>query len=367
MDAKSNYLALCCSEQWKNGLFYHIEPHGDGLWLDCTQHPSGAFCLNALDSGENGFSWSRVVVDANLPKDSALWIYAYASDTPAWETWPALQRDFAALQGDVSNVLRGGFGPPAAAGTDCYLNCCGRYLWIALELDAVGGQSPVIERLSLRMGGDHMADYLPAIYRGDDFTRRFLSIFDSMTIDMERAIDALPQRLDYENTDPELLRYLASWVCVGEGDALESRIRAALPDYETRYTVAGICRSVRELTGRTPLLIEYFSVDPNRPECRNPNLYRRLYGEDPYRFFILLDSGAFASRDKMEAFLSEMEPLIPAGTSFELVLLKKCVQLDWHTYLGINSTVGSYLPVAIDETVTIHYDTTIGGSTHASF
>lgn len=58
-----------------------------------------------------------------------------------------------------------------------------------------------------------------------------------------------------------------------------------------------------------------------------------------------------------------MQGLIPAGMSLELVLLKQCVQLDWHTYLGINSRVGSYVPAVIDENVTIHYDTTIGGAT----
>ena len=48
----------------------------------------------------------------------------------------------------------------------------------------------------------------------------------------------------------------------------------------------------------------------------------------------------------------------------QLVQLKQCVQLDWHTYLGVNSRVGGYVAAAIDEQVTIHYDTTIGGANH---
>ena len=46
------------------------------------------------------------------------------------------------------------------------------------------------------------------------------------------------------------------------------------------------------------------------------------------------------------------------------MLLKPCVQLDWHTYLGINSRIGEYVTAVIDELVTIHYDTTIGGEDH---
>jgi len=59
-----------------------------------------------------------------------------------------------------------------------------------------------------------------------------------------------------------------------------------------------------------------------------------------------------------------MRELIPAETTLELVLLKPCVQLDWHTYLGINSQIGSYVQAAIDEKMTIHYNTTIGGADH---
>ena len=83
-----------------------------------------------------------------------------------------------------------------------------------------------------------------------------------------------------------------------------------------------------------------------------------------YRFFLLLEEDTFADRDSMERFLERMEDRIPAGTELELVLLKNRVQLDWHTYLGINSRVGGYIPAAIDERVTIHYDTTIGGAEH---
>ena len=184
---------------------------------------------------------------------------------------------------------------------------------------------------------------------------------------MERAIDALPSAVDYEYAEGELLRTLASWVCVNpvtKADQLRDRIRTALPDYENRFTVEGVRRSVRRLTGKDPILIEHFTVSPNRPDCGNPQLYRRLYGENPYRFFVLLPEGTFASQQARQTFLGEMERLIPAGMSVQLIELKQCVQLDWHTYLGINSRVGGYVPAVIDEQVTIQNDTTIGGASH---
>ena len=360
-------MVFCCAEQWLGGCFHQIEPWGDGLRLDAARFSAGLYCTAAVDSGENGFSWERVVVEADLPPDTALRVYAYASDARQWGDWADLDQGLRSLEGDPTSALRAVFGPPVAQQGDCLLRKTGRYLWLMLELAATGTQSPVIRALRLQMRGDHMVDYLPAIYQGEDFTRRFLSVFNSMYADMERAIDALPGQMDYEHTGGDMLRTLASWVCVDQGgsdERLRERIRTALSDYEDRYTVEGVRRSVRRLTGREPILIEHFQVSPNRPDCRNPELYRRLYGEDPYRFFVLLPEDTFSSQREREQFQQDMEEVIPAGMSMQMIQIKPCVQLDWHTYLGINSRVGGYVPAAIDEQVTIHYDTTIGGANH---
>jgi len=362
-----DYLTLCCREQWQDGLFCHVMCEGDTLRLSAA-HYQGACCLPPVDSREKGFSWSRLRIGAELPQDCGLRVYIYCSDNGEWSVWEELRDAFQeAKEENITAILQACFGPPLPPGTDCLLRASGRYLWIAFELTATGEQHPFIEAISLRMGGDHMIDYLPSIYRDNDFTWRFLSIYNSMMQDMEDAVEAMPGQLNAESAGEGMLDYLARWVCVepGEGSPQDAqdRMRTALDEYETMYTPEGVKRSVQRLTGQTPLLIEHFMVDPNQADCRNPALYRRLYGDNPYRFFVLLHEDTFASRDKMEWFLGRMRELIPAETELELILLKQCVQLDWHTYLGVNSRIGSYIPAVIDETVTIHYDTTIGGTT----
>ena len=358
-------MVFCCAEQWMGGYFYRTEPWKDGLRLDPERFSTGVYCLAAVDSGEKGFFWGRAAVEADLPPDTALRIYARAADTKRWQDWKDLDEGIRGLTGDPIPALREIFGAPVSESGDCLLPCTGRYLWIMLELTATGSEAPVIRALRLWMRGDHMTDYLPAIYQGQDFTRRFLSIFDSMYADMDRTIDALPGRMDYQYADGELLRYLASWVCVEQGgEVLRERIRTALPDYEDLYTVEGVRRSIRRLTGREPILIEPFQVSPNRPDCCDPVLYRRLYGEDPYRFFVLLPEGTFSGQKEREQFQRDMQEVIPAGMSMQMIQLKPCIQLDWHTYLGINAQIGGYVPAAIDEQATIHYDTTIGGAKH---
>lgn len=361
MSATQEYLNLCCREQWEAGVLWNLECRGDALLL-----PPDAFmglaCLKVLDSGESAFRWERLKIRAELPDDCALRVYARAADQP---DWPERDR-LGAAETPFPEQVRSLFGPPAAAGTDVLLGCTGRYLWLVLELAAGGAGRPRIDGISLRIRGDHMVDYLPAIYQEQDFTYRYLSIFNSMLQDLEGEIDAMPRLLDVHSAPPEMLRFLAGWLCVEpeERGPLPERLPQVLEEYEGLYTVEGVKSSVRRLTGRTPEIVEHFAVDPNDPACRNPALYRRLYGENPYRFFLLLPNDTFASRWEMERFLERMKTLVPAETELELVLLKPCIQLDWHTYLGVNSRIGSYIPAAIDETAVIHYDTTIGGRDH---
>ena len=204
----------------------------------------------------------------------------------------------------------------------------------------------------------------PAETPKDDVARASC-IAEALVQPMEEELDGLPRQLDPASAGDSMVEFLARWLCMepeqGE-EHLRERLAGILEEYETMYTVEGVRRTAARLTGQEPFIIEHFAVDPNDPACRNPALYRRLYGEDPYRFFLLLPQGTFEKQQDMERFIERMGQLTPAETEMELVLLKPCIQLDWHTYLGINSRIGDYIPAAIDDSVTIHYDTTIGGA-----
>lgn len=361
-------LVVSRREEWAAGVNVGLEYQGDAVHLEVPRHRWGLLGLRSIDSGVKGFSWERVRVEGEFPSGSSLRVYAYASDSKSYGLWPDLDRALRELSGEADElrrVVEEVYGPPAGRGPDILANRKGRYLFLLLEVMSSGASGPTIRGVRVWMEGDHMVDYLPALYQGDAFTRRYLSVFNSMVLDMEERIEEIPCLLDWETTGEEMLRYLSTWVCLdGSGSTAEELRRwgpTALDDYEGLYTAAGVRRSVRRLTGREPIIIEHPSVDPNAPTCIDPELYRRLYGDDPYRFFVLLEEDTFPSRDKIEEFLARMEGLIPAGMKLELVLLKRCVQLDWHTYLGVNSVVGSYVAAAIDENTTIHFDTMIGG------
>ncbi|MBQ9348605.1 MAG: hypothetical protein IJT94_14930 [Oscillibacter sp.] len=371
MSAAQEYRTICRAEEWQRGRFWRTECEEDALVLS-PGSIWGAACLGPIDGTEKGFAWNRVKLAAQLPRDAGVRVYARASDDRNWseldENWSegTLGNPRAPLDTDGVPPLEALFGE-AVAGTDVLLRVTGQYLWLAVELASGGETGPRIDAVSIRFSGDHLIDYLPSIYQEQDFTYRWLSIYNSLFQDLEQEIDSLPGRLDVDSADAELLSFLGRCVCLDEGmpqGLLREMIPHALEFYESMYTAEGIRRSAWLLSGQRPELIEYFDVDPNLPSCQNPALYRRLYGENPYRFFLLFPYDTFSSQRDMERFLSRMRDRIPAETDLELILLKPCVQLDWHTYLGLNSRIGSFVPAAIDETQTIHYDTTIGGTDH---
>ncbi len=360
MSDTQKYLTFCREEEWKQGKFWHTRCQGDTVVLEPGAF-RGIFCLKRIDSTEGGFQWSRLIIRAQLPPDTDVRIYARTSDEGEWEDGDKFWENDGIQQ---LNLL---FGAPVAAGKDAWLSLTGRYLWLALELITGGQAGPRVESLSLRMAGDHMVDYLPSIYQGQDFTYRYLSIFNSMFQDMERAIDELPRMLDVGSAGGEMLDYLAGWLCLRPGKEpvqLKTQLPDILENWEMMYTVEGIQHSARMLTGTEPYLIEHSVVDPNDPACKNPGLYRQLYGENPYRFFLLFPKQTFASQRDMEWFLERMQDRIPAGTELALVLLKPAVQLDVHTYLGINSRIQGYVPASITEKAALHYDMMIGGPDH---
>jgi phage tail-like protein len=346
MSTAHGQLVLRRREDWRIIRSANIEHAGDALTIRRSASSAASVYLGAVDSGERGFVWGRVSLEAELPQDTLIRTCAFASDD--------------ALEDPEDEAYL-----PVGESEDFYLAAEGRYLW--LKLVFIGSEhAPVLHAVRLWMYGDHMLDYLPEIYRGNDFTKRFLSVFDSIAMDTEREIERMPERFDFERASGDMLRHLASWLSAEDEDfeddaSLREYMRSLSGVYESLYTAEGVRRSVRRLTGREPLIIESADVDPNSPDCPDSGLYRRLYGENPYRFFILLPEDTFENSRELAAFTRRMGKLIPANTSFSTVLLTPGARLDRHSYLNINTMVSDYTQAVIDESRAMNSDTTIGG------
>ena len=353
-------------EEWVKAVLFQIELQGDHLMLSGGGVPMGFVCFPVIDSCEKGFCWSRAWLEGFFPPDTTVRLRCYLSDELEeekggfdWQVQHLCEKE------EPLRAARMLFGSPISDATDFLIPGSGRYLRLMAEIGSTNGEKPFISALRVQMAADHMTDYLPAIYRGDDFTYRFLSIFDSMTSDLEQRIDSISKELDIQQADEEMLSYLASWLCLeptADTEALQQRMHTALEDYETMYSVEGIRRTIRRLSGHDAMIIEGKDVDPNSPDSGDSDMLRELYGDNPYRFFALMDENALPTAQEREALIEQMRHYIPAGVEMELVTLRNAVQLGWHTYLGINTVLKGYVPAVIGDNTSIYVDTMIGGN-----
>ena len=353
-------------EEWASAVLFQVEQQGDSLMLDGGKVPMGFVCFPMIDSREMEFRWSRVWLEGYFPPDTTVRLRCYLSNTPEeqeggfdWQIQHLCEKE------DPLLAARMLFGAPISDGTDFLIPGSGRYLRLMVELGSTNGEKPYISALHLQMAADHMTDYLPAIYREDDFTYRFLSVFDSMVSDLEQHIDSISKELDIRQADDEMLAYLASWLCLeptADREALQQRMLTALEDYETMYSVEGIRRTIRRLTGHDAIIIEGKDVDPNASDTGDSDMLRQLYGENPFCFFALMEEEALPTAQDREDFVEQMKYNIPAGVEMELVVLRSGVQLGWHTYLGINTMLKGYVPAVIGDNTSIYVDTMIGGN-----
>lgn len=365
MGKSQKKLYFCKKEDWICCAGKGFIPVGDKLVHDLDKSRSAFLILPVIDSGQYGFIWERLKIEGYFPDDSVVSVYAKAWNAEGLEKFSD-NEDMNGSDEKIRKDFNLFLGSPISRSTDSILNLEGEKLLIALEISAGGEEAPEVNEIAVTVESDHMTDYLPAIYRKDDFTRRFLSIFNSMFLDMEKRIGDIPEIFDINSKRTEVIKLLSYWLAIPGMSIDEGKmgelIKTAFFDHEDKYTKKGLMRSIKLLTGKDSIIIEHFEVNPHSGECSDPQVFERLYGDDPYTFFVLLPEDTFKNTDEKESFIRDMKHFIPAGRRMELILLKQGIQLDWHSYLGVNSMVGDYTSVKIDENSSLQFDTIIGGS-----
>lgn len=199
-------------------------------------------------------------------------------------------------------------------------------------------------------------EYFPEVYQTrDDFFERYISIFQSMYLDVERRIDKLPMRLDYEKAEYEDLLQLAEWIgmdevivqeAVREGDVQKLRrlIAHANEIQSGKGTKKALKLVLQILYGENIQLLEYFKwyeYLEHRPQ--ELVLYQKLYGQDSFSLTILVeekDGREFteAERKSMHRVVTRM---LPFGMNCNLIFLRSSCHMDTHCYLDHNSQLAS--------------------------
>lgn len=305
---------------------------------DCDAKKAGRFFSRILDSGEKETIWHRMVMDAWIGENMAIYVYLYATDSQImadeverlWDQGEWTLPDMAALMADFQKL-------EIRNPEDILLHeVQGRYLWLGMVAWGNGAGSPAVRTIQIYFPKEVWNRYLPEIYQGknQEFLERFLSIFQSLYEDFERRIRKDTSWLDLLAVDPEMLNWLAGWIHVENGhlwtaEHLRQYLMEGAALFGRRGTARGLIRMVEIFTGETPYLVE---MEP---------------GEDPHRFTLFLKESVIADARSYRAAERIIREGKPADMEVNLVPLRPYLFLGMDTYLGINSRLSGYGPAAL--------------------
>ena len=340
--------------------------------LKGTSLVKGRYFSQALDSAELGTEWHKFVAEADIPANTQIQISHYAADEKQvtirsrttnldkyLEDAAELSEEARAQRAADLDALD--WSPSVVNATDALiLGGVGRYLWLRVEIIGNEEQSPSINSLRLDFPRSTYLRYLPAVYQEDDtsrdFLERFLSLFETFFAELEGRIAHIARYFDVDSSlaTGDFLRWLASWLAVSvdkgwSEERLRALVRAAPEIYKKRGTRAGLEEMVEIFTGERPLIIEHFqttcahaveqqqTASDHEARVEIEELYRSLYGTDPYCFCVLLRPFQVSGEEERKAVRRIIDAEKPAHTCAGMLVLQPWIHLDMHTYLDVNT------------------------------
>lgn len=244
--------------------------------------PRGTYFSAALDSAELQTCWHKLVVDADIPENTQMFISYFASDeqTLLVDREPV---DLAALfrcdavptaeQGAALEKLE--WSQPFRNAADAFISGAnGRYLWLKIELTGSAVLSPLVRSVAVYFPRATYLRYLPAVYQEDaagrEFLERFLSVFETLMQGVEQNIEHVVKYFDVDAVEEEFLGWLSGWLAVSvdenwSSEQVRTLIREAPLLYKKRGTREGLERIIEIFSGSKPLIIENFQLGCSSP------------------------------------------------------------------------------------------------------
>lgn len=237
-----------------------VAPPAPGLY------DKGQLLTAALDSGIPRCRWHRVRVEAEVPQGTTVEVAVATSEEPlpTPQGDPSREEKWKEFSAGVPHPLD--WQQPAPGALDFLVQQPpGRYLFLRLRLTGDGHATPAVRRIRLDFPRSTSLEQLPAVYRlspeAEDFTERFLSLFDASIADLDRAIERYAALLDPEGVPEEVLPWLGSFLDVTFNRAWSAeqsrKILAAVPElYALRGTVEGLRRAIELIFEINPTIQE---------------------------------------------------------------------------------------------------------------
>lgn len=356
----------------------------------------GTYFSKVLDSTIHQCQWHRIMLDAEIPEKTRLDVYFYSSDN---------RNDLTTIDPEAWRLVLSSPHNRFETKDALFDQAQGQYLILRFDLSGEGDRSPKIDTARIYFQRQSYLRYLPATYqedtRGRDFLERFLSIFESMSLEIEEKIAWINQYWDVKAVDRDFLDWLASWLALINDDRWPQEkqrelLQAAFQLYKQRGTKAGLRRIIEIFTGKKAQILEHFRLRP--PMVLSQGLFvgittfvgpkptqRLILGEesarigefiltdeedqpekpfeyDAYDFTVLADTLRLSDETQEQALRRLIEQETPAHTRYFLRTSQRAAgQLGKHSFLGVDTLLTSgYQPMRLGKNTTIGITTLLG-------
>lgn len=331
----------------------------------------GYLCSDLMDSREKQTKWSRITAYRQGEKNGNTKIWLFVSEQE-FLIWNHVQYDIRQLIFEESMPMEEKLSIFSACEAFCLeetseslLNgVTGRYMWLAASAgtkeEAVAGQLEI----QVFFQADSWISFLPEIYAKqageDSFLSRYLSIFQWIYYDRNRLISSIPHMLYPAYAGPEFLEWMAGWFAM-ENVTVWSREQLIylIENGKRLFGIRGTKQYMEELiflyTGNRPWIVEHYQTDRYKTDIRKAKILERLYGDNAYMVTVVLLQGAVSNQQEISVLQKIIQSAVPAYIECRLIVLEPYIFLDRYTYIGINSCLGRYKSMRVDDNGFIPY------------
>ncbi|HEX2927385.1 MAG TPA: phage tail protein [Ruminiclostridium sp.] len=377
---KFKYFSVNPLGGFHRGFLQNLLQRPDGLVYTVENKQEALYYSLSFDSQENGNTWHKVRIWAQVPDGMYYEISCHASDYKEYgengEDLDTYMLDPSVSNGQKASHLKAlwntwkeGKRPIVNAEDALLMQAQGRYLWFMLRINynflKEENKPLIIQKIRLYYPRMSFLDYLPSVYQENsesrDFLERFLSIFSTIHDEMEETIDNLARYFDADTVEGEYLKWLSRWLSIASDDRWdESSLRELVKTAPEIYRIRGMKRAIEKMiavyTGEKPIIIEYFQYKEHLKDPGQSEHILKLYGDDPYTFTVLVRAGCVRENHQKIAVRKILQEEKPAYTEARLVVLQNSIELDGYTYLGINSVFAGAAPLLLDPEKSVLYN-----------
>lgn len=371
MASGARYFIVNRENDWKDGsIIKDLEFEDDNIVFKPKTGDNGVYISAPFDSMERGTVWHRLRMNLDIPSSAICRLRAYASDTPeisiySVETGNTDRVDFNEYLADDSTNISSKIDMFDYLGAKAFDNPSdillsslkGRYLWICIEIISYEKEKVSISSMKIEFPQISFVDYLPEVYRQgekeDSFLSRFISIFQSMYVDLEDTIDFIPVKFDPERTTKEFLSWMAEWLSVKDASVWgEKRLRHLLKEsvkiYKMKGTRRAVAKIVQEYLGIEPIIVEQFDIKDNMYYEGQKETVEKLFGDNGYVFTVMIPETYVKDTETYVEIMRIINSVKPIDSICNLVILNDQIHLGQHCYIGINSFITKNQELVLD-------------------